>query len=93
MVYLFLLVGSPLLFVSSLITKPEDGTSASAPIFAGVVSLLNDARLNAGKSPLGFLNPMLYKAKAIDPSTFYGKTPPFLAELTHLCCRCDGWHE
>ncbi len=36
------------------------GTSASTPAFAGVVSLLNDARLEAGKSPLGFLNPFIY---------------------------------
>ncbi|KAF8802988.1 subtilisin-like protein [Phlegmacium glaucopus] len=36
------------------------GTSASSPTFAGFVSLLNDARLNAGLSPLGFLNPFLY---------------------------------
>lgn len=42
--------------------KPKivDGTSASAPIFAGVVALLNDARLAQGKSPLGFLNPWIY---------------------------------
>jgi subtilase family serine protease len=38
-----------------------DGTSASGPIMAGVVSLLNEARLNAGKTPLGLLNPMFYK--------------------------------
>lgn len=36
------------------------GTSASTPTFAGIVSLLNDANLAAGKPPLGFLNPMLY---------------------------------
>ncbi|KAL0580736.1 hypothetical protein V5O48_001294 [Marasmius crinis-equi] len=36
------------------------GTSASSPTFAGVVALLNDARLAAGKSSLGFLNPLLY---------------------------------
>jgi tripeptidyl-peptidase-1 len=36
------------------------GTSAAAPTFAGIVSLLNDANLAAGKPPLGFLNPMLY---------------------------------
>jgi len=36
------------------------GTSASAPTFAGMVTLLNDAQLAAGKPPLGFLNPMLY---------------------------------
>ena len=36
------------------------GTSASSPTFTGFVSLLNDARLKAGLSPLGFLNPFLY---------------------------------
>lgn len=36
------------------------GTSASAPTFAAVVALLNDARLSKGKAPLGFLNPLLY---------------------------------
>ncbi|KAI5926960.1 peptidase-like protein [Camillea tinctor] len=36
------------------------GTSASAPTFAAVVSLLNNARLKAGQPPLGFLNPWLY---------------------------------
>ncbi|CAI7617631.1 unnamed protein product [Penicillium glandicola] len=37
-----------------------DGTSCSAPAFAGVIALLNDARLQAGQSPMGFLNPWLY---------------------------------
>jgi tripeptidyl-peptidase-1 len=37
------------------------GTSASAPVFAGIVSLLNDLRLSQGSSPLGFLNPLLYQ--------------------------------
>ena len=41
-----------------------DGTSASSPTFASVVSLLNDALLNQGKSPLGFLNPWLYAVGA-----------------------------
>ncbi|KAF5333532.1 hypothetical protein D9611_002704 [Ephemerocybe angulata] len=36
------------------------GTSASSPAFAGIVTLLNDARLAQGKSPLGFLNPAIY---------------------------------
>ncbi|CAG8939763.1 unnamed protein product [Penicillium salamii] len=36
------------------------GTSAAAPTFAGIVGLLNDARLRAGKPVLGFLNPFLY---------------------------------
>ncbi|KAG5717556.1 Tripeptidyl-peptidase sed2, partial [Termitomyces sp. T112] len=33
------------------------GTSASSPTFAGLVALLNDARLSQGLPPLGFLNP------------------------------------
>ena len=37
-----------------------DGTSCSAPTFAGVVSLLNDVRLNNNKPTLGFMNPLLY---------------------------------
>lgn len=36
------------------------GTSAAAPVFAGIIGLLNDARLRAGKPVLGFLNPLLY---------------------------------
>ncbi|KAL5340945.1 peptidase S8/S53 domain-containing protein [Aspergillus crustosus] len=38
-----------------------DGTSCSAPVFGGVVGLLNDVRLAAGLPVLGFLNPWLYK--------------------------------
>ncbi len=37
------------------------GTSASAPAFAGMVALLNEARIQAGKKSLGFLNPFLYQ--------------------------------
>ncbi|KAJ7229396.1 hypothetical protein C8J57DRAFT_1092628, partial [Mycena rebaudengoi] len=37
-----------------------DRTSASVPIFASIISLINDRRLAAKKSPLGFLKPRLY---------------------------------
>ncbi|OQE37309.1 hypothetical protein PENCOP_c010G08605 [Penicillium coprophilum] len=36
------------------------GTSASAPVVAGIVSRLNSARLAQGKPRMGFLNPWLY---------------------------------
>ncbi|KAK9774426.1 putative Tripeptidyl-peptidase 1 [Seiridium cardinale] len=36
------------------------GTSASAPTFAGIISLVNNALVAHGRSPLGFLNPWLY---------------------------------
>jgi subtilase family serine protease len=37
------------------------GTSASSPAFAGMISLINEARIVAGKPVMGFLNPFLYK--------------------------------
>lgn len=40
---------------------PVGGTSASAPVFASIVALLNNARLAAGKPVLGFLNPWIYE--------------------------------
>ncbi|KAH9888842.1 peptidase S8/S53 domain-containing protein [Cubamyces lactineus] len=42
----------------------SEGTSASTPVWASVVALLNDALLNAGKPPLGFINPLLYSEGA-----------------------------
>ncbi|KAL1615957.1 hypothetical protein SLS56_011628 [Neofusicoccum ribis] len=36
------------------------GTSASAPTFGSVVTLINEQRLAAGKGAVGFLNPTLY---------------------------------
>lgn len=35
------------------------GTSCSSPVVGSIVTLLNDARLAAGKKPVGFLNPIL----------------------------------
>ena len=46
------------------------GTSLSAPLFAVVVSLLNEVSLNAGGSTLGFLNPLLYYMAANVSGTF-----------------------
>jgi len=40
------------------------GTSASAPTVAGMLSLINDARLTKGLKPLGFINSKLYKLMA-----------------------------
>ena len=42
------------------------GTSASTPIFAAVINRINEERLAANKSSLGFLNPAMYK----NPSMF-----------------------
>ncbi|KAI0646155.1 subtilisin-like protein [Trametes meyenii] len=37
------------------------GTSAASPTVASIIALLNDRLASAGKPPLGFLNPWLYK--------------------------------
>jgi len=40
--------------------KGISGTSAAAPVVAGLIALLNDVLLSHGRQPLGFLNPFLY---------------------------------
>ncbi|CAK3961096.1 Tripeptidyl-peptidase sed2 [Lecanosticta acicola] len=53
--------GTNISFVDEGNRTQFDGTSASAPIFAGVIGLLNAQRLTSGKRPLGFLNPWIYR--------------------------------
>ncbi|KAH8807281.1 peptidase S8/S53 domain-containing protein [Xylogone sp. PMI_703] len=50
------------------------GTSAAAPTVAGIIALLNDARLRAHKPVLGFINPLLYLigSKALNDITSGG---------------------
>lgn len=45
---------------NSLLPMAISGTSASAPTVAGIVGLVNSAVIDAGKSPLGFMNSFLY---------------------------------
>lgn len=47
------------------------GTSASSPTFAGMIALINDMRLQAGKSVLGFLNPALYSLHDSKPMYYF----------------------
>lgn len=42
------------------------GTSWSAPVWAGFCALMNEARVNAGKPMLPFLNPLLYPLLGTD---------------------------
>jgi tripeptidyl-peptidase-1 len=68
---------------------PISGTSCAAPTFAAFVAMLNDARINAQKSPLGFLNPFLYSCgyKALNDITVGNNpgcgTPGF--NVGHVC--------
>ncbi|KAM9290561.1 tripeptidyl-peptidase 1 [Gastrophryne carolinensis] len=60
------------------------GTSASTPVFGGILSLINDQRLRRGLPPLGFLNPALYRLQ--------GGGAQALSDVTegcHLSCLDD----
>ena len=43
------------------------GTSASTPVRAGIISLLNDARFHHQLPSMGFLNPFLYSLPLVAP--------------------------
>ncbi|ETW78242.1 serine protease S53 [Heterobasidion irregulare TC 32-1] len=70
------------LIVSSGEVSPVAGTSCASPIFASVIALLNDQLIAAGKSPLGFLNPLIYD----NPSAFND-----IASGANPGCGTDGF--
>lgn len=51
------------------------GTSASAPTFGAVINLINERRLEAGKRPVGFLNPALYAHPDVLNDVVQGANP------------------
>jgi len=63
-------LGSQVLIVDAGSIEPVGGTSCASPIFAGVISLLNDYVITNTGKPLGFLNPLLYKMAAANPASF-----------------------
>jgi len=62
--------GSRILVVSGGAISVSAGTSASTPIIAGIMTLINEARFNVGKSSIGFWNPALYTMFAECPNCF-----------------------
>jgi len=67
-------IGHNLLVVQGGAAQPVGGTSASAPIFTAVMSLVNVAQIAKTGKPLGFLNPFLYQMWAANPKTFHHVT-------------------
>eukprot|EP00935_MAST-01C_sp_MAST-1C-sp1_P001450 g1450.t1 len=57
--------------------EPTTGTSASTPVMAGVISLLNDQRIHADppKSLLGFVNPVFYAHPEVFNDIVDGSNP------------------
>lgn len=62
--------GSSFVFADQGTVGQTSGTSASAPTFAGIIALLNNARLSKGQQPFGFLNPWLYQFAQAHDSPF-----------------------
>ncbi|KAK8091316.1 tripeptidyl-peptidase sed4 [Apiospora phragmitis] len=60
------LLGSDYLVLSGGVLTPTKGTSASTPVVAAMITLLNDIRLKKGLPVLGFLNPRLYASEVVD---------------------------
>jgi len=61
------------------------GTSASAPSFSAIMSLLNDQLLNEGKPTLGYLNTWIYQTASTTPGAFFDVTSG--DNINSLCCK------
>jgi tripeptidyl-peptidase-1 len=51
------------------------GTSASAPVWASLINRINEERLAAGKSTVGFVNPTLYANPGVMHDITTGNNP------------------
>lgn len=77
--------------VNNLIPVPGvAGTSASTPTVAGIISLVNDARLKAKLPPMGFLNPFLYKNAEMLYDVMSGCNEGCLSHDKGFCAS-KGW--
>lgn len=73
-------------FVGDVFGCQVGGTSAASPTASGIFSLLNDLRSQQGKSPLGFLNPLIYKFR----EAFYDVTIGYNT-LDGNCSSAPAW--
>ncbi|KAF2101778.1 subtilisin-like protein [Rhizodiscina lignyota] len=64
------------------------GTSASTPMFASIVNRINEERLLRGKSPVGFINPVLYAHPEVLNDIKNGSNPGC---NTNGFTAVDGW--
>lgn len=72
-------------------TKLVEGTSASAPVFAAVVSRLNQAQFAKTGKPLGFLNPLrkLDRAPPCASNQFDASCPLIVAWVMVVVVACS----
>ncbi|RPD65197.1 family S53 protease-like protein [Lentinus tigrinus ALCF2SS1-7] len=70
------------------------GTSAACPVFASIVTLLNDRLVSAGRHRLGFLNPWLYAKGAgafADIAAGYSSVSCSDGDPTRILNATAGW--
>lgn len=53
-------IADNVLVFNKLIPQLVSGTSAAAPVFAALLTLINEERIAAGRPTVGFVNPMIY---------------------------------
>lgn len=75
-------IGDNVVIFTSGLPNVIGGTSASAPVFAAMLTRINEERLAANKSTVGYVNPTLYK----HPEAFYDIT-----KGTNPGCKTDGF--
>lgn len=51
------------------------GTSFSAPVWASIITMINQERTNVGKGPVGFINPVLYANPGVLNDVVNGSNP------------------
>ena len=69
------------------------GTSASSPVLAAFVSLVNSYRMVQGKGPIGFLNPTLYSVGYNQTQKIATKNDATFIDMTsghNKCCAYSG---
>jgi len=73
-------------------SEPIGGTSASSPIFAGIITLLNDYSLTKSGKSLGPINPFLYQMAAKRPAAFTDITVGDNHCVEAGCDGCKGFN-
>ncbi len=64
-------VGPSIPFYTGGVWTPGNGTSQATPLMAGAIALLSARERAAGRPPLGFINPWLYKTGKKRKSAFF----------------------
>lgn len=82
--------------VSSGNFERVDGTSCATPVFAGMISLINSRLLAAGKSPVGWATPAMFKMALGADSPFNDITTGNNKCTEGICCTqgydaVKGW--